>query len=58
MYFRSYEWGFQGFPGPGGGGGPPGGPLSVAPATADLIAQQSQVYSSRANRDRNFFTFI
>ena len=43
MYSRSFEWGFPGFPGPGGGGGPPGGPSSVAPATADLIAQQSQV---------------
>ena len=47
---RNYEWGFPGgFPGPGGGPpmapGMPGNgmPSSVAPATADVIAQQSQV---------------
>ena len=38
------DWGFPGFM--GGGTGPPmqpGLPSSVAPATADVIAQQSQV---------------
>ena len=53
-FFRNYEWGFPGM-GPGGpggivpgmagagAGGPPAIPSSVAPTTADVIAQQSQV---------------
>ena len=55
-FFRNYEWGFPGM-GPGGpggivpgmagagAGGPPAIPSSVAPTTADVIAQQSQVIS-------------
>ncbi len=39
---RSMDWGFPGFMGPGPPMAP-GMPSSVAPATADVIAQQSQV---------------
>ena len=42
-FFRNYEWGF-GYPHhPTGSMGQQGIPSSVAPATADVIAQQSQV---------------
>ena len=45
---RTFEWGFPNFPGPNGHQQGmqqiPGMPSSVAPATADVIALQSQDY--------------